>query len=149
MWDSILPTTPAEVVTYITALGMLLLGGGGLTSYLKQRRDSKNGVRQENRADNDSLNVRAVAMLETQFNYLVKPLESRISTLTSEVSLLEAEVKSLEKEVKTHRTLYLLAVDHIRTLYAWIARHIPAETYEDTEIPKPPQQIVGDLDSVS
>lgn len=147
--STIMPQSPAELVAYITALGMLLLGGGGLSSYIKQRKDIKNGVRQENRADTDSLNVRAVAMLETQFNYLVKPLEIRISTLTSEVSLLEAEVKSLEKEVKAHRTLYLIAVDHIRTLYSWISRHIPTDVYEGTEIPKPPEQIVGDLNSVS
>lgn len=144
-----MPVTPAEWVAYISAFGMLLLGSGGIASYIKQHRDAKNGVRQENRADNDSLNVRAVAMLETQFNYLVKPLETRITTLTSEVSLLEAEVKSLEKEVKAHRTLYLLAVDHIRTLYAWISRHIPSDVYEGTEIPKPPEQIVGDLNSIS
>lgn len=144
-----MPQTPAEYVAYITALGMLLLGGGGLSSYLKQRKDGKNGVRQENRADNDSLNVRAIAMLETQFNYLVKPLENRIASLTSEVSLLELEVKSLEKEVKAHRTLYLLAVSHISTLYSWISRHIPTDVYEGTEIPKPPEEIMGDLTSFS
>lgn len=140
-----MPSTVAEWVAYISAAAMLLFGGGGLASYLKQRKDSKNGVRQENRADNDSLNIRAVAMLETQFNYLVKPLEGRIVSLTLEVTALETEVKSLEKEVKAHRTLYLIAVDHIRTLYQWITRHIPTDVYEHTEIPKPPEAIFGDV----
>jgi hypothetical protein len=119
------------------AVGMLLFGGGGVVAWRKQHADAKNGVRNENRADVDSLNARAVAIVETQFNFLIQPLQE-------EVAGLKTEVKSLRIEVESYKTMYWKAVTYIRQLTGWIARHMPMEL-EQTEIPTPPVELLKDI----
>ena len=126
-----------EWVALVSAIAVILFGTGGVVAWLRQRQDAKQGVRQENRQDTDSLNARAVAMLETQFNYLVQPLQKKVDGL-------EADVARLNEEVKTHAALYQMAVKHIKVLYNWIARHMPNEL-DTTEIPAPPAELVADL----
>jgi len=126
-----------EWIALISGIAILIFGGGGVVAWIKQRSDARLGVRQENRSDTDSLNARAVAMLETQFNYLVKPLQDKVGGL-------ETEVASLKEEVETHAALYKIAVKHIKVLYNWIARHMPSEL-DPTEIPAPPTELVNDL----
>ena len=133
-----MPSSLADWVGVIAAAAMIFFGGGGIGAFIKQRHDSKNGVRQENRADVDSLNSRTVAILESQFNYLVKPLQDSVAGLRDDVT-------RLDQQVKMHRALYLSAIEHIRTLYAWIARHIPSDISETTDVPKPPSELVEDL----
>lgn len=140
-----MPNTLSEWIATVSTIVLLLFGGGGVAAFFKQRQDSRNGVRQENRADVEALNVRAVAMIETQFNYLVKPLQGRIDSQEQELGAFRVEVKNLEREVRLHRNLYLTALEHIRTLYSWILRHMPSHILDDTEIPKPPQVLKEDL----
>lgn len=131
-----MPADASDWVAWITALAMLLFGGGGVAAWVKQHRDGKNGVRQETRAETDSLNARAVAIVETQFTFLVEPLRS-------EVESLRKELKDLKSETKTYQTLYQISVDYIRTLYSWIARHMPPDI-EQTQIPAPPDELAGE-----
>lgn len=128
-----MPDEPSEWVAWITAIAMLLFGGGGVVAWVKQRQDGKNGVRQETRADTDSLNARAVAIIDTQFTYLIEPLKNELNDLRT-------EVRTLKSEAKTYQTLYQISVDYIRTLYSWIARHMPPE-FEQTHIPPPPEEL--------
>lgn len=128
-----MPESLSDWIGVIAAIGMILFGGGGIVAWFKLRDDSKKGVRQENRSDSDSLNAHAVAILEVQFNYLVKPLQGELETV-------RAKVASLEIEVGTHRTMYRLAIGHIQTLYGWIKRHYP-----DQVPPHPPTELAGDL----
>ena len=131
---------PNELTSWTSLISVLFLaifGAGGLAAWIKQRSDAKNGVRQENRSDTDSLNARAVALVENQFNYLVKPLQQKVDGL-------EADVARLNEEVKTHAALYQMAVKHIKVLYTWIARHMPNEL-DQTEIPAPPVELAADL----
>lgn len=134
-----MPSSLSDWIGVIAAIGMILFGGGGAAAWLKQRHDRKNGIRQENRNDIDSLNARAVAIIETQFNYLIKPLQEKLDTQT-------AELKRLEADVRQFSNLYQVAVGHIRSLYAWITRHMPADVLDNTEIPKPPDSLMGDLE---
>lgn len=131
---------PNELTSWASLISVLFLaifGAGGLAAWIKQRSDAKNGVRQENRSDTDSLNARAVALVENQFNYLVKPLQQKVDGL-------EADVVRLNEEVKTHAARYQMAVKHIKVLYTWIARHMPNEL-DQTEIPAPPVELAADL----
>ena len=131
---------PNELTSWTSLVSVLFLaifGAGGLAAWIKQRSDAKNGVRQENRSDTDSLNARAVALVENQFNYLVKPLQQKVDGL-------EADVVRLNEEVKTHAARYQMAVKHIKVLYTWIARHMPNEL-DQTEIPAPPVELAADL----
>lgn len=133
-----MPENLNEWVGLATAAALILFGGGGIAAWIKQRSDAKQGVRQENRGDTDSLNARAVAMLETQFNYLVKPLQDKVNGL-------EGDVIRLNEEVKAHAALYKIAVKHIKVLYNWIARHMPADIQEVAEVPAPPIELANDI----
>jgi hypothetical protein len=122
--------------TIIGAVTLLLFGGGGVAAWLKQRQDNKNGVRQENRSDTDSLNARAVALVESQFNYLVKPLQEKLGHM-------EVELEKLRADLKVNQKLYRLAAEYIQVLLGWIALKlpdahdrppIPVELAEDVEI---------------
>lgn len=132
-----MPNGTSEWLLIVGALGMFLFGGGGVIAWLRQRRDSKDGVRQENRADIDSLNAQAIAIVENQFNFLVKPLMEKVTGL-------ERQVEELKTLAESTRTKYWKAIAHIRTLYAYIANHMPADV-EQTKVPAPPLDLADDI----
>lgn len=132
-----MPNGVSDWLAIISVASIFLFGGGGVVAWMKQRRDSKNGVRQESRADNDSLNAQAIAIVENQFNYLVKPL-------TEKVDGLETKIKDLEAQVDKMTSKYWKAISFIRTLYAWIAKHMPSDV-ETTLVPAPPTELVDDI----
>lgn len=132
-----MPESISDWVGVFAGIGMILFGGGGFLAWRKFNNDKKVGVQQENRADVDSFNARAVAMIETQFNFLVKPLQDELKRVNE-------KIEGLEKEVKVHKELYRLALDHIRMLYAWIASHLPPD-FDKTDVPSPPKELADDL----
>lgn len=123
---------------WVASLGTLLLGGGGVAAWYRIRVDKKLGVSTENRADSDSLNAQAVAMIETQFTYLVKPLKEEITSLRD-------DVKRLKEESRIREALYRIAIRHIEDLYRWIVRHMPIDVQESTETPKLPTELSGEV----
>lgn len=132
-----MPESISDWVGIFAAVGMILFGGGGFLAWRKFLNDKKVGVQQENRADVDSFNARAVAMIETQFNFLVKPLQDELKRVNQ-------KIESLEKDVKLHKELYAAALGHIRLLYDWIARHLPTD-FDKTDVPSPPKELADDL----
>lgn len=132
-----MPESISDWVIIIGAIGLFVFGGGGVIAWFRLRDDSRKGVRQENRSDSDALNAQAVALVETQFNYLVKPLQIELQAVRDEVARLNTEVRA-------HRAMYDLAVTHIRTLYNWIKKHMTAEM-ELSPPPAPPVELLGDL----
>lgn len=130
-----MPETFSDWLSIATVIGMVLFGGGGVIAWFKLREDSKKGVRQENRSDSDSLNAKAVAIVEMQFNYLVKPLQSELDSVRN-------KVEQLQMEVASHKARYDLAIAHIRKLYAWFAAHLPGT---DKVPPPPPIELAGDI----
>lgn len=122
-----MPENWSDWIGLIGAIGLLLFGGGGVVAWFRLRSDNKKGVRQDNRADSDSLNAQAVALVETQFNYLVKPLKDELEEV-------RATVETLKKEIKTTKDKYALAIAHIVLLYTWIKQHLP----DGEKVPPPP-----------
>lgn len=127
-----------EWATLVTGIITVAFGGGGIAALVKARSDVRNGVRDSSRQDTDSLNARAIAVVETQFNYLVKPLQDKVNGL-------ESKVETLKVEIEDAKTKYWKAVSHIRTLYTWISRHIPVDLDESTAVPAPPADLAGDI----
>lgn len=131
-----MPNGVSDIAVIFTAVGVLLFGGGGVVAWVKQRRDSKNGVRQENRADVDSLNARAIAIVETQVEYLIKPLTEKVKGLETDVAILRTEVQNA-------KTKYWKAVNHIRNMYAWIAKNHSPDIA--ATVPPPPAELADDI----
>lgn len=130
-----MPENWSDWIAFIGSIGILVGGGGGIIAWFRLRDDSKKGVRQENRSDSDSLNAQAVALVETQFNYFIKPLRD-------ELEQVKRTVTELEAQIKTHKDKYAIAIAHIITLYAWIKVHI---TGTDETPPPPPPALAEDV----
>ncbi len=133
-----MPESISDWIGTIAGIGMILFGGGGFLAWRKFHNDKKVGVQQETRADVDSFNARAVAMIETQFNFLVKPLQEELVRVNTKLEL-------LQKEVQVHKDLYGAALLYIRVLYDWIARHLPKTDLEEDDVPRPPPTLADDL----
>lgn len=131
-------TPPIDWIAILTLVSTLLLGGGGVVAIYQARVGAKQGIREGNQKETDSLNARAIAIVETQFTFLVQPLQDKVVTL-------ETRVQGLQTEIDTQRSKYWKAITHIRTLYSWIARHIPTDLDETTQVPAPPADLAGDI----
>lgn len=118
------------VITVIT----VLFGAGGIVAFYRARVDSNKGVREDSRADIDSLNARAIAISQAQFDLLVTPLKT-------EVGELKTEVKTLRGEVEAQKNKYWDAVSYIRAIHLWISRHFP----DRTDFPQPSSELAEDI----
>ena len=124
-------------LTPVIAIGTLLLGGGGVAALIKARSDSRQGVAQQETAEDDALSNRWKAIIEVQTKSLLEPLQTRLHEV-------EGTVARLEKDLQESRRKYWSAISHIRTLYTWIARHMP-DDIEHTQIPNPPAVLAEDV----
>lgn len=115
----------------------LLLGGGGIGAIWKARHDAKQGVAQQEVAEDDALSNRWRAIIETQTKSLLEPMQKRLGEV-------ETEVATLKVELETSRRKYWSAISFIRTLYTWISRHLPPDI-ETTQIPEPPATLAEDI----
>lgn len=118
----------------IPVIAMGVFGGGGLVAYLKNRSDAKRGIHQETRADTDALNARAIAIVESQFQYLVKPLQDKVEGL-------ETKVATLEIEAELQRNKYWGAIRYIRKLYAWAS----TQPVDRGTMPQPSEDLAKDI----
>ncbi|QGJ88900.1 hypothetical protein PBI_TEAMOCIL_46 [Microbacterium phage Teamocil] len=123
-------------LTPLIAIGTLLLGSGGVVAWRRLTHDKRIGVAQQETAEDDALSNRWKAIIETQTKVLLEPMQAQIASLTREVG----EVKV---ELEASRRKYWSAITHIRTLYNWIARHLP-EDIESTA-PPPPAVLAEDI----
>ena len=123
---------PWAIIIPLLAAGFF--GGGGIVAFIRSRDDAKKGIRQESRADIDSLNARAVAIVESQFQYLVKPLQDKVEGL-------EKRIESLSRDNEVQRNKYWQAIRFIRKLYTWISVHYP----DRIDVPQPPAEISDDV----
>jgi len=133
------PSVGTEIpwVTPVIAILTMVFGGGGIAAWVKVRYDKRLGVAQQETAEHDSLASRWRAIIETQTKALLEPMTLRIGTL-------EGKVSTLESELAASRRKYWIAISHVRTLYAWISRHMP-EDVEQTQVPAPPATLVDDI----
>lgn len=124
-------------LTPTIAILTLILGGGGIAALLKVRHDKRMGVAQQEAAEDDALSNRWKAIIEAQTASLLEPMTRRLVTL-------EEKVGTLESDLALSRRKYWSAISHIRTLYNWIARHLP-EDVSQTQVPAPPATLAEDI----
>lgn len=121
----------------LLGVGSMLLGGGGLAALAKVRHDKRMGVSQQEVASDDALSQRWQQIIETQTQALLDPMQKRLSDV-------ESEVRTVKEELEESRRKYWSAVSHIRMLYTWISRHLPADV-ETAQIPEPPSALAEDI----
>lgn len=124
-------------LTPTIALLTLLLGGGGIAALLKVRHDKRLGVAQQEAVEDDALSNRWRAIIETQTKVLLEPMKLELQEV-------KTEVRGLRADLETSRRKYWAAISYIRTLYNWMARHLPDDV-EQTQIPAPPTVVVEDI----
>lgn len=133
-------TSSAAGIPWLTpaiAILTLVLGGGGIAALLKVRHDKCIGVAQQETAEDDALSNRWKSIIEAQTASLLEPMARRLATL-------EESVGKLEADLALSRRKYWSAISHIRTLYNWIARHLPDDIAQ-TQVPAPPATLAEDI----
>ena len=134
------PTGATAALPWLgTAIAVLtvLFGTGGVVAFYKARHDAAQGVAQHEVVADDSIANRWKAIIEAQTISLLDPMQRRLKEV-------EGKVSTLETELAGARRKYWVAISHIRTMYAWISRHLPEEV-EQTQIPAPPATLVDDI----
>lgn len=132
-----LPDPSMPWLTPLITVATLLLGSGGVVAWRRLTHDRRIGVAQQETAEDDALSNRWKLIIEAQTKSLLEPLQTRLRDV-------EAKVGDLETELAASRKKYWSAVAYIRTLYNWIARHLP-EDIEQTQVPAPPATLAEDI----
>lgn len=132
------PPASPWVAVLLVALP-LLLGSGGIVAWLKVRADKKQGVQSHELALDESVDRRWREIIETQTSALVTPLREELAAVKAEFREAKAEMRAreerLEQELMASRGKYWRAINYIRTMQAWISRHIPAGTEPPPVLP--------------
>lgn len=138
-WATEQGTATSDVPWVGTAIAVLtiLFGTGGVVAFYRARHDAMQGVAQHEVVADDSIANRWKAIIEAQTISLLEPMQKRLREV-------EGKVGALETELAGARRKYWVAISHIRTMYAWISRHLPEEV-EQTQIPAPPATLVDDI----
>lgn len=131
MDSSSMPIWTAVIIAALTAVG----GGGGVAAIIKARADRQAGVDSHELAEDDALQKRWQAIAEAQLELLLTPLREEVARLREEVAAVRTESAAVQ-------TKYWKAINYIRTLSSWIARHV---TDPELTPPVPPADVVGDI----
>lgn len=125
---------PVWITLVIAVLGAIG-GGSGVAAIIKARADRKQGVDAHEIAEDDALLARWEKLAQAQVELLLQPLKDQLADLTK-------KVVGLEGEIEETRTKYWKIVNHVRTLYSWIAKHV---TDPDLVPPTPPADVADDI----
>ena len=123
------------VLVALIAVPASLLGGGGIAGIITARSLKKQGIKQEDRADDNSVSNQAQELVKTQFEMLVKPLREEVSRLTSKMAEMEAKYDATQ-----HR--YWVAIKYLRELRHWIEVNVPDRKHD---LPQPAEELNEDL----
>ncbi len=126
------PTIPGWLSFVLLGVGTVL-GGGGITAFLKARWDRKAGVEAHEVSEDDAIASRWEALSKAQIEVLLDPLRARLGEV-------EAKVTALETELDASRKKYWTAIPYIRVLIALLHRHAP-----DVIPPSAPANIAEDI----
>lgn len=105
--------TPEIVVAVIVALS----GGGGLVAAYRAWQDHRKGVREQD--------AQETTTAIDGFRSLVESLRSEVDRLKADRVEDRARIDRIEQQITVERDLKWLAIQHIRSLHAWIAHHLP------------------------
>ncbi|WP_345750132.1 hypothetical protein [Microbacterium rhizophilus] len=127
-----------EVVLAVIAL----LGGGTIVQLLNIRHSRRLADRGQDVTEDDALVKRWEALVRTQTEALIQPLQAQIDGLKSELDQVKRDLTTARNEASEERSRYWRAVGYIRVLRTLIDRNIdPA----DVTIPAPPVDIANDI----
>lgn len=121
----------------VIGLVTLLLGSGGVVAWRRLSHDKRQGIAQQELAEDDALTARWRAIIEVQTKSLLEPMQTRLKDV-------EGKVAGLEQELADSRRKYWSLISYVRTLLTWIARHMPDEI-DHAQVPSPPVMLAEDI----
>jgi hypothetical protein len=125
------------IVTVITTLVTTLLGAGGIVAWRRLSHDKKIGVAAQETAEEDAEATRWRSIIETQTKSLLEPMQKQLTEHA-------AKIQQLEQELAVSKRKYWVAIAYIRTLLAWLNRHLP-DDMENTLVPETPAALAEDV----
>lgn len=102
------------LVLVVAAVG----GSQGIQQLLKIRHDKRMGVRASEVAEDAQDDAHWKAIIETQTESLLRPLQEQVNGQGKEIAELRIEVRVISAK-------YWRAIHYVRTLRYWIERHFP------------------------
>lgn len=122
------------------AVVTVLFGSGGVIAWLRYRYDRRIGVAQQETAEDDALANRWKAIIQTQTESLLEPMQKELTTAKNDLAEMKRDMQSIRVELEMRTRKYWSAIMHIRTMYTWIARQMP-----EAQVPEPPTIIAEDV----
>lgn len=122
-----------DLLDAVIAVFTVIIGGGGLVSFLMMRHNKRKDIRAQDLAEATAAEEWWQERMAAQAELLIKPLRDEVKSLRDELD----EVK---REMEQTRTRYWRAIRTIRDLYGWIKTNLP-----DGSPPAPHPDIADDI----
>lgn len=120
------------------------LVGSGTAVYVTWR-NRKIPTEQHELAENAADDAHWQAMLTTQIETVVKPLNESMAKMGADHAALKLEVADLRQRLESERTRFWGLINHVRQVKLWIIRHVPAEVYHQYPLPIPSEELSADI----
>lgn len=105
------------------ATGVLAIGSIIVKEALQMVRSKVEGVKNDDVRPEDGKSADGVDLsVVSNLTQVIQSMETQISRLSAKVDKSDARLEKIEAEIEVERSLKWVAIQHLRTLYAWIAR---------------------------
>lgn len=126
------------------ATGVLGIGAIVVKEVLQMVRSKVEGVQNADvrSAPEDSEPEQVDLSVVSNLTQVIQSMETQISRLSDKVDKSDARIEKIETEIEVERSLKWTAIQHIRNLYAWIARQMPGADVPDVPEDLAPHVVV-------
>lgn len=133
-----------ELATLIASItGVLgILGGGTIMQLVNLRHTRRQDDAKQAVSEDDALAKRWEAIVRTQTEALIEPLQKQITDLGQKVEHLESQLDAARREASAERSKYWKAIGYARTLRALIDRFLDPTS---VTVPEAPADIIKDI----
>lgn len=119
----------------VTALVALVGAATSIFLAIERWQNRHTPVKELEIREDEAIDSRWRGLIEAQVRDVIEPMRERMAEQDRRITEQGAEIRELRTEVGVIRTRYWKAIQYIRTLHTWIARHMPADVRPPPDIP--------------